>query len=158
MVVRHLALALALSGCAAGPWSTHAGMGWRWPAEPSVGVSMPELREPTRRAVAAWQYGRFRSTCVDVDVCVVVGTAHHAGPHGSRCIAEIALGHDALGVPAFSQRVIEHEVGHCYGLAHSTDPTSVMCSNGDKRTDVQCAPRIGPTAADRRLLFGPGAE
>lgn len=140
-----------LMACAA-PWTGHPGMGWRWKAEPTVGVSTPELAEPVQRALRSWGYGRYQATCRGADVCVMVGTAHHAGPRGQRCIAEIAQGQDASGEPAYSWIVVAHEIGHCYGLPHSTDPTSVMCSSGDQRLGVKRCDRQGVSDEDRRAL------
>ena len=152
-----VALAALLSACGP-PWANHAGTGWRWPQEPSVGVSTPELAPPVRAALRAWRYGRFQTDCRGVDVCVTVGVAHHAGPRGgSRCFAEIAQGVNAAGVRAYSWAVVAHELGHCFGLGHSTDPASVMCSSGDKRLGVRCDPQRSVTDADRdRLLAGEG--
>lgn len=148
--------ALAVVGCTAPPWAAHAGMGWRWPSEPRVGYSTPVLREPVAQALAQWRYGTLVEGCSGVDVCVTAGVAHHAGPRGSRCFAEIAVGHDAQGRQRFSVRVVAHEIGHCYGLPHSTDPSSVMCSSGDARLGVTCdAQRNGVTDADREQLHAP---
>ena len=51
-----------LTACSA-PWAGHPGMGWRWKAEPTVGVSTPELAEPVQRALRSWGYGRYQATC-----------------------------------------------------------------------------------------------
>jgi len=137
-----------LAGCgAAGPWANHAGTGWRWPREPTVGASTPELRQLTAAAVEAWGYGRYRPDCRGADVCVVLGArGAHAGPRGSRCIAVLS------GVTAADPIAVQHELGHCYGLGHSRDPTSVMCSSSDQQLKVQVCERGGVTDADRRLL------
>ena len=147
-------LAVLVAGCGGAPWKGHAGMGWRWKAEPTVGISTPELAPAVQQALRAWRYGRFQANCRAVDVCVTVGTAHHAGPRGGRCFAELAQGFDASGAPAYSWHVAAHEIGHCYGLPHSADPASVMCSSGDVRLGVRCDPQRSVTEADRERVRG----
>lgn len=117
---------LFLVGC--GPYiGPTAGTGWRWRHEPTVGTASPALAPLVERAVDAWGYGRLLSTCEGADVCVIASAASRAGPVGRRCIAEVAIGGAALEQPPPGVAlVVEHEIGHCYGLGHSADPGSVM--------------------------------
>lgn len=143
-----VALALLLASCGP-PWANHAGMGWRWPNEPRVGSSTPELHARVARSLEAWGYGRAVPSCANADVCVTVGTANHAGPRGYRCFAEV--------YPGSRWQTVAHEIGHCYGLPHSTRPDSIMCSSGDARLGVRCHPHAQRTvtAEDRRELANP---
>lgn len=122
--MRALVLLVLLVGCG-GPAAS--GMGWRWRVEPSVGASTPTLVPLVARAVAAWRYGRALPTCQGADVCVIVGQRSHAYVRRPRCLAEVALAGPALEQPPLAvQWTVEHEIGHCYGLPHTDDPSSVM--------------------------------
>lgn len=112
-----LALALLLSACGGAPWASTPGMGWRWPHEPTVGPSTLALAPAVDQALTAWGYGRAVPSCVGADVCVLAGRRSHAGPSGGRCLAEVQF--DAF-------EIVAHEIGHCFGLPHSSDPESVM--------------------------------
>lgn len=129
------ALLLVLLASCAPPWTGHAGMGWRWKDEPTVGVSTPELAQPVAHALERWGYGRQVSGCRGADVCVIRGQRNHAGPRGRRCVAE---------VDTAAWYVVAHEIGHCYGLPHSDDPASVMHGYSRPGQDV--------TTEDRRAL------
>lgn len=140
------ALALALlAGC--GPYAgPAAGQGWRWRTEPTVGPSTPALAPLVAQAVDAWGYGRVVPSCVGADVCVVLGQRSRAGRAGTHCVAEVALSPAVVAQPPPGmRRVVEHEIGHCYGLPHSADPASVMYA----------IPRVGVTPADRAALGAP---
>ncbi|MCA8979413.1 MAG: hypothetical protein KDC14_05265 [Planctomycetes bacterium] len=140
------ALALALlAGC--GPYAgPAAGQGWRWRTEPTVGPSTPELAPLVAHAVDAWGYGRVVESCDGADVCVIRGQRSHAGRVGDRCVAEVALSAIADPPPGV-WRVVEHEIGHCYGLPHIDDPGSVMHPGSPTSQGVSDADR----AALRRV-------
>lgn len=132
-MTRAVLLALLLAGCGApGPWATTAGLGWRWPSEPTVGASTPALAQPLEHAVERWGYGRQLPSCVGAEICVIDGQRSHAGPRGRRCIAE---------VDTHAWYVVAHEVGHCYGIDHSADPASVMHDYSREGQDVTDADR-----------------
>lgn len=118
----------------------------RWRDEPTVAGRGADLAAVTREAVRAWGFGRWVDDCVGADVCVARGMLE-----GRRELGRAEWDRDAprtcdVWVMQVRFSVVAHELGHCFGLGHSTDRASVMYP----QDSAHAARRI--TRHDRRLL------
>ncbi len=122
-----------------------------WPSEPTVGTDVPEYLDDVQEAVRAWRWGRYVEGASKADIYFVQGALQSGGVYGTagrdpqnsaRCRIEIRVQTGA---------VIAHELGHCYGIGHSTDRHSIMWPVAREPWST-----IGPiqsiTPEDRRLL------
>lgn len=105
-----------------------------WSDTPTIGTDDSSLEDDIDWAVSQWGWGSPQSGCEGADICVRRGFLVANGPAGraewpgrsNRCDVWVYR-------PINDPVIVAHEIGHCFGLGHSTHPRSVMYPeiNGD---------------------------
>lgn len=138
--------ALALGGCTIPPPVEPHPSRIRWDREPTVAGRDEELSRVVASAVRAWGFGRAVTDCVGADVCVARAFLEGRAEMGRAVWDREDPRTCDVWVLEARFAVVAHELGHCFGLGHSSDRRSVMYYR---------ASRLEPrfiTRSDRRLL------
>lgn len=97
----------------------------------------------------------------DAAICVHIGVAHEPGyldAHGDASHAVTPMGvycearTSNTGTSEILHLVLQHEIGHCLGLAHDDYESSIMYPEQRSTPDGQFPPRISDS--DKTLLRG----